>query len=298
MRIFFVLILLSCSDIFISDDENYQSIQLSGNGWVEIEDEHDCDNGLRVMDDEFSLEIFFSGEPSYNSGTIFSLLGKNTENYNDINCNGMLDLDNNEIDEGGDGILDDINNDDYVILMVSTNPPASNNLFFYVNDNYTLNDTLNVDFTNPDDFHLLQVLSNQGTIKFYLNNVLVHYEEADIMIQGSSLIVGSKANSNLSINGWYGYIDEIRLWNDSLSDEMREMHYGFPSKLVNTLQDSTICNLRGLWRFNYDSPSVNIPDEKCAQINNIYENPCEINLCDYPLDAMIRGEAKFTRLSF
>ena len=296
MRIFFLLVLLSCSDIFIPDDESYQSIQLSGFGWVEIDNQHDCNNGLRVMDDEFSLEIFFSGEPSDNSGTIFSLLGKDTENYNDNNCNEVFD--EGDVDENGDGILDDINDNDYVVLMVSTNPPSSNNLFFYVNDNYTLNDTLDIDFTNPNEFHLLQILSTEGVIRFYLDNILVQYESADIMLQGSSLIIGAKANENISMNGWHGYIDEIRLWNDGLSDDLREMHYEYPDKLVNTLQNSTICNLRGLWKFNYDSPSTNIPDEKCEQINNIYDNPCEVNFCNYSLDAIIRGEVKFTKLSF
>ena len=295
MKIFILLILLSCSDIFIPDDESYKSIQFNGHGWVEIENQYDCDNGLRVIDEEFSLEIFFSGEPSNNSGTIFSLLGKQTENYIDNNCNDNFD--EGDLDEDSDLELDDINDENYIILMVSTNPPSSNNLFFYVNNSYTLNDTLDVDLTNPNEFHLLQVISYQDTIKFYLDNVLVHYEEADIMLQGANLIIGAKANENISTNGWHGYVDEIRLWKNNLSDNLREMHYQYPTKLVDTLQDSTICNLRGLWRFNYDTPSLNIPDEKCDQISNVY-NPCEINLCDYPLDAIIRGDVKFTRLSF
>lgn len=296
MRLFFLLIILSCSDIFIPDDEQYRSIQLNGDGWVQIENQYDCENGLRVIDNNFSLEIFFSGEASDNSSTIFSIIGKKTENYDDNNCNGIFD--EGDVDQNQDGQLDNINDDNYIVLMVATNPPSPNNLFFYVNNNYTLNDTLNIDFTNPNEFHLLQILSYQGTIEFYLDNVLVHYEEADIMLQETDLIIGAKTNSSTSENGFYGYIDEIRLWNNNLSDNLREMHYNDPNKLVETLQDSTICDLRGLWRFNYDTPSLNIIDETCEQINSLYDNPCEINLCEYPLDAIIRGDVKYTRLSF
>ena len=116
------------------------------------------------------------------------------------------------------------------------------------------------------------------------------------MIQGSSLIIGAKVTASEHFDEWHGYIDEVRLWRESLSNELREMHYEFPEKLVDTIGDSTICNLRGLWTFDLEEPSLDISDQKCTEISNLNSiyNPCEINLCDYPLDAKIRGEATFS----
>ena len=59
MKFYILLILFfSCADIFIPDDNSYRSVYLDGNAWIEIEDQYDCENGLRVIDDSFLIEIF------------------------------------------------------------------------------------------------------------------------------------------------------------------------------------------------------------------------------------------------
>ena len=72
----------------------------------------------------------------------------------------------------------------------------------------------------------------------------------------------------------------MRLWDGALTDEVREMHYEYPEKLSPSMQDNTICNLRGLWTFNYSQPQYNIIDEKCNFIESLHYNPCYDYSCD------------------
>ena len=292
MRIFIILSLLlcSCSNILIPDYNLSNSIHLNGRGWIRIDnvEEYNCDYGLRVMDNSFSLEIFFSGAPLNNDAkTIFSITGKNTENFSDNNCNSEFEPENGEDDENGDGVLDQINNNEFVTLSIANQPSNSGMLTFYVNDNYQDIEFSEYNFGNSDEFHLMQIISDGDSLWFYIDNNLAHSVEQSIMLQGSNLIIGAKENGSTVGNIWDGYIDEVRLWSGILDDELREMHYEFPNKLVETMQDSSICHLRGLWSFNYSSPQINIPDEKCSLLESLYYNVCDVDICEYPLDGTL-----------
>ena len=107
------------------------------------------------------------------------------------------------------------------------------------------------------------------------------------MLQGSDLIIGATENGSSVDNIWNGYIDEVRLWDGLLDEELREMHYELPEKLVSTMQDSSICSLRGLWSFNYSTPQTYIPDETCMNLQNLYYNICQLDMCNYPLDGIL-----------
>ena len=102
------------------------------------------------------------------------------------------------------------------------------------------------------------------------------------MLQGASLMIGATANSNEAKNIWNGYIDEVRLWDGKLSDAIRESHYNFPHKLSESMQyeSLSICNLIGIWTFNYSSPRYNIIDQKCDFIESLHYNPCYSFNCD------------------
>ncbi len=56
-------------------------------------------------------------------------------------------------------------------------------------------------------------------------------------------------NSNEG-NFWYGYIDEVRIWNKDLISTDVEFHYKNPDKLTQHYSPSIINTLIGLWRFN------------------------------------------------
>ena len=69
-------------------------------------------------------------------------------------------------------------------------------------------------------------------------------------------------------NFWYGYIDEIRLWNTLLADSTIKFQSEHPDKLgenyrytingeeINTYLDSLI----GIWRLNFEEPLTIIED--------------------------------------
>ena len=299
----FMLLLTACTNMLIPDIQNYKSVHLNGNGWIQIPNQnYNCTNDLRVFDDNFTFEIYFSGDNknTNSAGTIFSLTGKQTENFKDSNCNG--ELDENEIDSNEDGTLDIEVNDEFVVLAVQNDPTVNNLLSFYINDieNEILFEGKN--FNSKDQFHLLQITSNGDSIFFYIDRDKILSLKADIMIQGSDLLIGASGNQHDVSNPWSGYIDEVRLWNDILSDEIMDMHFESSDKLINTMQDSSLCNLVGLWTFNYEEEKIEINDEKCNEAENLYYNICAFEICEYPLNATLYTfpglEVKYSRKGF
>jgi len=299
----FMLLLTACTNMLIPDIQNYKSVHLNGNGWIQIPNQnYNCTNDLRVFDDNFTFEIYFSGDNknTNSAGTIFSLTGKQTENFKDSNCNG--ELDENEIDSNEDGTLDIEVNDEFVVLAVQNDPTVNNLLSFYINDieNEILFEDKN--FNSEDEFHLLQITSNGDSIFFYIDRDKILSLKADIMIQGSDLLIGASGNQHDVSNPWSGYIDEVRLWNDILSDEIMDMHFESSDKLINTMQDSSLCNLVGLWTFNYEEEKIEINDEKCNEAENLYYNICAFEICEYPLNATLYTfpglEVKYSRKGF
>ena len=298
-----MLLLTACTNMLIPDIQNYKSVHLDGNGWIQIPNQnYNCTNDLRVFDDNFTFEIYFSGDNknTNSAGTIFSLTGKQTENFIDSNCNG--ELDENEIDSSEDGTLDIEVNDEFVVLAVQNDPTVNNLLSFYINDieNEILFEGKN--FNSEDEFHLLQITSNGDSIFFYIDRDKILSLKADIMIQGSDLLIGARGNQYDVSNPWNGYIDEVRLWNDILSDEIMDMHFESSDKLINTMQDSSLCNLVGLWTFNYEDEKIEINDEKCNEAENLYYNICAFEICEYPLNATLYTfpglEVKYSRKGF
>ena len=138
--------------------------------------------------------------------------------------------------------------------------------------------------------------------KFYLDNNLIYSIDDNIIVDDPSLIIGAKGNNNFADKIWKGYIDEIRLWNGILSDDVRQMHFYSSSKIVETMQDSSICNLTGLWSLNYDQETYSISDEKCIEANNLYYSVCDFNICDYPLNGILytlpNSNVRFSTKSF
>ena len=181
-------------------------------------------------------------------------------------------------------------------------PPLIIILSFYVNDNEQEVIFDGVDFTDSNEFHLLQILSEGDSLKFYLDNDIAYSVEDDITIHESSLVIGAKGNSNFADKIWGGYIDEVRLWNGALSDESRELHFDSPEKLVISMQDSSICNLVGLWSFNYSEETHEITDEKCVEVSNLYYDVCDFDMCNYPLDGILYtlpdAEVRFSKKGF
>ena len=96
-------------------------------------------------------------------------------------------------------------------------------------------------------------------------------------VKGSTLNVGAIVNEDRTIleNFWYGYIDEIRLWNTILTDSTIKFQSEHPDKLgdnyrytdgdgdeISTYLDSLI----GIWRLNFEEPLTLIEDD--SRYNN------------------------------
>ena len=160
-----LFIFFSCTDLFYQENQEFKSINLNGGAWVDIDNQYSCDLGLRVMDKPFSFEIFFSGKGSLDddAATLFSIIGKNQNDFIDLDCD--LELDGNE------EIIGNENSPDYITLGAFRNPTFNNQLDIYINNaKYPV--TVNgMDLSNQENFHHLAISASgpyidpgQGTL--------------------------------------------------------------------------------------------------------------------------------------
>ena len=255
--------LSGCTDILI-DNEQYNSIYLSGGGWVQFK-------GSEIqnyINDDFTLQFWISGDTdtSNNAKALLTILN-----------------DNNEIVLG---------------LFRDTSIPDAINIYL---DNELVNTIQNdeLDWTTPI-FNLISLSSNNNIIKLYINQTEAFTSDFfDLNIDSSDLIFGAKVNSSQTIatNFWTGYFDEIRLWDKALSDSEIAFHINNPEKLISSTgcynnsgeeqsdytnltdcedsgniwtgiyADEALRHLKGLWRFNYNNPQFEIYDESCLELN-------------------------------
>ena len=128
-----------------------------------------------------------------------------------------------------------------------------------------------LDWSNSENFYLISFLfSRSKDVKMYINSTSKDLN-GNINLTGEKLIISALANKEQTIleNFWYGYIDEIRLWNTLLADSTIKFQSEHPDKLgenyrytnngeeINTYLDSLI----GIWRLNFDKPISIIEDE-------------------------------------
>ena len=78
-------------------------------------------------------------------------------------------------------------------------------------------------------------------------------------------IIGAIINNNNNPeNLWYGYIDEVRLWDIALHDTTINFHNQYPTKLSSSYNDHYLLALNGLWDFRINTSEDNI--------NNIFQD--------------------------
>ena len=82
-------------------------------------------------------------------------------------------------------------------------------------------------------------------------------------LRGEKLIISAMANEKRTLleNFWYGYIDEVRLWNTRLADSTISFQSIHSEKLGVYYRYSYYDSLIGLWRFNLVTPNTTIEDE-------------------------------------
>jgi len=144
-----------------------------------------------------------------------------------------------------------------------------------------VDDKLFGDFNIPDldwrikKMHHLCLIRVDNFISFYFDGILKRRKaisDLDLDIGSSNMLIGAdydppSVNSNEG-NFWYGYIDEVRIWNKDLISTDVEFHYKNPDKLTRHFSEAGLDSLKGLWRFNEEDNEV-LPDESGSK-NDAY----------------------------
>lgn len=242
MRLFAILpifLTVSCIDMLTQETAHYNSLYFEGGSWIEIDR---MDNmRLDSSSNDFTLQFWVAGSDIYaDEGPFFFSL---------------------------------IDPQDNVKLALFRDSGSPSRISTVVNSTTIPQESNIVDWSNSDEFYLISILfsDNQGIRVFVNDESFLDESGSSVNVSDTKLMVGTKANENRSQlrNFWYGYFDEIRLWNTLLADSIIQFQYDHPDKLgefyrytddegeeIETYLDSLI----GLWRFNLTEATSTIVD--------------------------------------
>ena len=89
---------------------------------------------------------------------------------------------------------------------------------------------------------------------------LIWDSKINLQLENAQISIGSGGNSNNDYaNFWYGYIDEIRIWDIALSDENILFHNQYPNKIVESYDSLEFNHINGIWDFKINITEDNIP---------------------------------------
>ena len=215
----------------------YNSLYCTGGSWIEIA----SIDSMKLESNDFTLQFLVSGGEvdTSEAPALFSLIDPT----------------------------------DKITLALLRDSNQQNRITTVINSKASKSDDIDgLDWSNPEKFYLISLLfSNTSGVKMYLNNSIFMDVDSLINLQGEKLIISAMANEDRTIleNFWYGYIDEIRLWNTLLADSTIKFQFEHPNKLgenyrytindeeINTYLDSLI----GIWRLNFEEPGSVIEDD-------------------------------------
>ena len=239
-----LLLLLSCIDLIIQE-EKYNSLYFTGGSWIEMALLDSMK--MATTSNNFTLQFWVSGgEVDTNKApALFSIV--------------------DSTDKTILALLRDINKQDKITTVINTRVINS--------------DVNGLEWSDPENFYLISILfSDNSNVKIYVDSNAVSIDVEDkINLAGEILVVGARANEKRTLlkNFWYGYIDEIRLWNTILTDSTIKFQSEHPDKLgdnyrytdgngneISTYLDSLI----GIWRLNFEEPLTLIEDD--SRYNN------------------------------
>ena len=238
-----ILLFFSCTDMFINRDTHYDSLYFSGGAWIEVARM----DSMRLSTDsnDFTIQFWVAG------------------------------TEENVSSEDGPALFSLIDTQDKVKLALFRDGSDPTSITVIANDQQTKINTALLNWDDPDQFYLISILFSDNEdnpkIKGYINDS--PFDEninASLDVSDTKLMLGIKANESGSIREkfWYGYFDEIRLWNTLLADSTIQYHYEYPDKFgayyrytedgekIETYLDSLI----GIWRFNLSEPTIIMED--------------------------------------
>ena len=234
---FILILFFSCINI-ITETSFYHSLYFHGGSWMEIAIMDSMKMG--ETNNDYTLQFWVSG----------------------------VEVDTNEA-PAFFSLIDPQNNTKLALFRDSHEPTAINTVV-----NSTQIDTVmnGLDWADSDEFYLISILfSNSRGLRGYVDNSIFLDRNDLVEIGDAKLMIGARINEALTIRGhfWYGYMDEIRLWNTWLADSTIQFQSEHPDKFgefyrytvngveINTYLDSLI----GLWRFNLSEATATIVDE-------------------------------------
>jgi len=214
-------------------EEKINSLYFTGGSWIEFAKI----DSMKLESNDFTLQFWVSGG----------------------------EVDTNE----APAIFSIIDSTDEITLAVLRDANQENSITTIINSTVGKEEYSWLDWSDPDNFYLISLLfSDSKGLKIYINDSNIINSESLIDVGGNKLNVGAIVNKDRTIleNFWYGYIDEVRLWNTLLADSTILFHYAHPEKLGDYYRYSYYDSLIGLWRFNWDKPLYTIEDE--SDFNN------------------------------
>ena len=238
IRICLILIInmlfYSCIDI-ITDEEFYESIYLQRSGWFEFYEQDQSETLQFLADSNSTTQVWFSGE---------------IQSWEIAPCILNIKGETNQL-----SIYRTLNTD--------------NQMTIYLNDN--LLQTIeweSMDLSDETKFYLLSAIVNNNQITLYINDTLITESPIEWTDPYYSYQIGTSFNENDNVtNLWYGYIDEIRIWNTNLNQEIIEFHYQYPYKVSSSYDQEYLEHLVGLWDFKINTMGEESPSYIFQDIN-------------------------------
>ena len=249
-----LIIFFSCTELLINDTE-YHSIELKGNGWVQI------NQGNNFNKNSFTLQSWFSGS-------------------------------NTVVTTGSQTILSMLNDSGDILIGIFKDPLYLDQLNIWIDNEPVGTIPISNELNDIDSFNLISLKSDISTLDSSLILIDIFINKTKIFSQNTNLnsekiedidfIIGGKVNNNHTYRDsfWHGCIDEVRLWNIALPDSIIEYHNDYPYKLSFESNDETyqsyLGELFGLWTFyTQENPYSTVPNEACDTIERLYnDNAC------------------------
>ena len=230
-----ILFLFSCIDLIIQE-EIYNSLYFSGGSWIEFAEI----DSMKLESNDFTIQFWVSG--------------------GEVNTN------------EAPAMFSIIDPDDNITLAILRDVNQKNSITTIINSEVGKQEYSGLDWSDSDNFYLFSFnFSDTQGLNIYINDYKI-LNSGSLDVKGSTLNVGAIVNEDRTIleNFWYGYIDEIRLWNTILTDSTIKFQSEHPDKLgdnyrhtdgngneISTYLDSLI----GIWRLNFEEPLTIIEDD-------------------------------------
>ena len=238
-----LLLILSCIDL-ITQETRYNSLNFQGGSWIELAQI----DSMKLESNDFTLQFWISGG----------------------------EVDTNE----APALFSLIDSSDNITLALLRDPNQQNKITTVINSHVSKHEMSGLDWSDSDNFYLISLLfSDNSDVKMYIDSTSKDLEER-INLGGEKLIISAMANEKRTLleNFWYGYIDEVRLWNTLLADSTIKFQSKHPDKIgenyrytdengkeINTYLDSLI----GIWRLNFEEPNTAIEDDSAYDNDGI-----------------------------